>query len=653
MSPTSRAAGAARSRATRLLPVILAATLVLGAGGVLSGDYGQTWDDSVEAFYGREVLKAYRGSQAYFSYSLQSYYGSGYYLIQTVTADALMRVMPDWTPVHARYFTNFMFYQLGVVSLYLILRRFLGPWASLGSTLVFYLQPLLLGHSFINHKDGTFLSFFLLALACGLSMADKILRNPVTRLPTKIATGGGVDPPAPQPRPVAFRRSWVGRRRLALGCVTLVIAVVLVDLLRHGVVHRALLSVVGQVYQGIAWRPIQSAFDHVAAARGVLPLGSYLAKTSKLYAVWRWPLIMLLLAADAYLVKRTFPALRVRGAAANAGWILLAGVTAGVATSVRIAGPFAALLVTVYLLYRCRRPRVGLVLLGYWGIALLALIGLWPALWRAPLAHLIDSLRIMAAFPAHDVLYLGEIFPSVDLPWHFFPVLVSLQLTEPLLILAAMGLVTLPLVWSRGAQEKKLLLGLASVWFAVPLIANTVFHVSNYGTIRHYLFALPALALFAGIPLDWAMQRLRRPAYKVALVAILVLPGLVSIVRLHPYEYVYFNSLRGGVRGAEGVFELDYWCTSYKEAMGFVNGVAPRSATVVVWGPTGAAQTYAREDLTVVPESPSVQGPEFALGCDSALRNPNFYATYSMVHTIERDGAMLAVVKSPASVPGR
>ena len=38
------------------------------------------------------------------------------------------------------------------------------------------------------------------------------------------------------------------------------------------------------------------------------------------------------------------------------------------------------------------------------------------------------------------------------------------------------------------------------------------------------------------------------------------------MVRLHPEEYIFYNQLVGGVAGAEGRFELDYWGTSIAEA---------------------------------------------------------------------------------------
>jgi hypothetical protein len=38
------------------------------------------------------------------------------------------------------------------------------------------------------------------------------------------------------------------------------------------------------------------------------------------------------------------------------------------------------------------------------------------------------------------------------------------------------------------------------------------------------------------------------------------------MVRLHPYEYTYFNRLAGGVAGAHGRYMLDYWGLSFKQA---------------------------------------------------------------------------------------
>ena len=50
------------------------------------------------------------------------------------------------------------------------------------------------------------------------------------------------------------------------------------------------------------------------------------------------------------------------------------------------------------------------------------------------------------------------------------------------------------------------------------------------------------------------------------------------------------------------MYELDHWCTSYREAMDYVNRTAPKEVTVAVWGPVAAAADFARKDLAVLPD---------------------------------------------------
>ena len=41
---------------------------------------------------------------------------------------------------------------------------------------------------------------------------------------------------------------------------------------------------------------------------------------------------------------------------------------------------------------------------------------------------------------------------------------------------------------------------------------------------------------------------------------------MAGVLRLHPYEYSYFNRLAGGVAGAQNRYMLDYWGLSFKQA---------------------------------------------------------------------------------------
>ena len=43
------------------------------------------------------------------------------------------------------------------------------------------------------------------------------------------------------------------------------------------------------------------------------------------------------------------------------------------------------------------------------------------------------------------------------------------------------------------------------------------------------------------------------------------------MIQLHPYEYIYYNSLVGDLKGAYGKYETDYWGLGYKEAVIWFN----------------------------------------------------------------------------------
>jgi hypothetical protein len=82
--------------------------------------------------------------------------------------------------------------------------------------------------------------------------------------------------------------------------------------------------------------------------------------------------------------------------------------------------------------------------------------------------------------------------------------------------------------------------------------------------MRHFLFVLPPIAVLAGIGFDAVLTWLeaRRRALAMAayagLAIWLIWPASV-LVRLHPYESLYFNPLVGGLQGAALRYDTDYW----------------------------------------------------------------------------------------------
>jgi hypothetical protein len=137
------------------------------------------------------------------------------------------------------------------------------------------------------------------------------------------------------------------------------------------------------------------------------------------------------------------------------------------------------------------------------------------------------------------------------------------------------------------------------LWTAIPYGGSILTGAEVYDNSRQFLFALPPLFLAAALAFDALFSRIHRSVIRVVIAGLAILPGVIGIVRLQPYEYIYYNQLVGGVSGAFRQYELDYWATSYRAAMEGLNRIAPAGATVEVVGPWLSAATFARPDLVV------------------------------------------------------
>jgi len=91
-------------------------------------------------------------------------------------------------------------------------------------------------------------------------------------------------------------------------------------------------------------------------------------------------------------------------------------------------------------------------------------------------------------------------------------------------------------------------------WALPPLALLMALRSPLYDNFRQVLFTLPPLFLVAGLGVEALLRRLTRPLVRIGSAVLMLLPGLASILYLHPYEYVYYNSFIGGLRGAAGRF---------------------------------------------------------------------------------------------------
>jgi hypothetical protein len=172
----------------------------------------------------------------------------------------------------------------------------------------------------------------------------------------------------------------------------------------------------------------------------------------------------------------------------------------------------------------------------------------------------------------------------------------AIQFTEPVVILSILGM---GLSLARTSREKipGLDLFILLSWFWLPNIYTATAHPTLYNNFRQFMFVTPPLFIFSGLMIEWGRKKLNNALIFGLLVVLLLTPGIIETVRLHPYQYAYYNQFVGGIEGAAGQYELDYWSVTYKEVIEYINATARPNARVMIRGSNDIQDFYGRPDI--------------------------------------------------------
>lgn len=597
---------------SRELPfrLFVLATALLGL--LVARHYGESWDELKFYKYADLSLGAYgtwlgEGRIAEFGNTYDNY-GPAYVMLVTLGARALGPVLP-WSHSDLRHLLYFATFLAGVWAFHALARRWLGQAAAFGAALLLATQPIFWGHAFISPKDIPFLALTLLALLAGLRAFDAQPAFSLKELP-----------------PRAGRALRIG---FALWLLSLLAA-----FLGTAAVHAWIESAVRAAAAGGDNLIARLASDVRTAAPEV-----YVHRYFAFFLRARLAYALLSILAAGLLARRYAPA-----AYATTLRLLPAAALLGVATSVRVLGPLAGLLVALHALRAHGRSALpGLA--AYAVVALAAMYATWPYLWPDPPGHLLESLRVMSQYPWQgEVLFDGVQYASTAIPRAYLPALLAIQLTEPVWPLFVAGL-ALALADYARRRERLELLALAALWFALPLAGFVLSRAPLYDNFRQVFFILPPVFLLAGV----VFEKLRPRALQIALVALAALPGIAAGVRLHPYEYIYYNRFAGGQAGAFRRFEMDYWGTSYRQAADWLNEHAPEDAAVWADGPAHLLDLYLRPDLHLYSpyEAERADDYDYVVATSRYDLDLRTFPEAPVVHAIQRGGAILTVIKQP------
>jgi hypothetical protein len=579
------------------------------AGMLTFDNYGESWDDRSLQKYAEKSIAAYAAFPTEGVVNIQrddlGYYGPFYVMLVAWLSQSLGAIFPFSLP-DLRHLVYFLTYFAGVLPFHSLAKRWLSQIPALGATLLFAAQPVLWGHAFINPKDTPFLSLFLLSLSLGIRAFDTLQLNPPTE---------------PNQR---FRRI------LAL-LTTLWLVSVFPLFIFTQASHAYIESLVLSAQSGST-----NILSLIAKNINAVPAEIYTQRYFLLFLQLRtyyFLLSTLVLLAAWHKLNPQLPITLIT--------VFIPALLLGFTTSTRILGPFAGALVAYYAL-RAKGKQVLPAIAMYVVVAIIAAYLTWPYLWMNPIPNFIESFREMSLYPwLGTVLFDGSTYQITDLPRSYLPVLLAIQLTEPVWALSLVG-------WAAaivGGEKRRSLIEISLLWFVIPLLTFIGLRVALYDNFRQILFILPPVFLMAGV----AFEAMKNVKWQAVLIALALLPGLLGIVSLHPYEYIYYNRFIGGAAGAQGRFELDYWATSYREAAEYVNGVASPNANIWVEGPAQLFSLFAREDLKIYSsgESERAESYEYVVTTTRYDLDEKVFPNAEVVHRIARGGAVLTVIKKP------
>ena len=364
--------------------------------------------------------------------------------------------------------------------------------------------------------------------------------------------------------------------------------------------------------------------------------------------------------------------------------VLIPAIALGITASIRVLGPLAGLLVFLYFLaelLRNKRLRASaapwFAFSMYTVVALLAMFSTWPFLWQNPLENFIGVFRLMSDNPTNlSVLFGGEVYRAGELPLRYMPFMLGTTLTEPVWPLFAVGAIAGYYRLLRDTREASsnlqkadqtaswnslrssvdlgetrsqvVSLTLVLLWFLILLAYVLLRRPAMYDGLRHFLFILPPVFLFTGLAFEYLHKYIGGAWLYAGLILLFLSPGILGIVRLHPYEYTYYNSFVGGTGATFRQYETDYWLTCYKEAMQTLEQKVNTPVSLYVHREAYIADYYADQNIMVYDlrgALDEVQTGNYVLVNTRTNEDRKVFKEAPVMIQIERDGALFCQIK--------
>jgi len=267
---------------------------------------------------------------------------------------------------------------------------------------------------------------------------------------------------------------------------------------------------------------------------------------------------------------------------------LIFAFTSALATDLRLMGIFLPVLSLFFIFIMSLRSKT-FINKNFLSIFLFLfltpsfIIIFWPYLWSDPLINFLIAFKKFSAFPwSGKNLYFGEYIDANYVPWHYS--LVWITITTPIIytLFFIFGIFFISKrfvgrllnikedkeyndLW-RG--KKEMLDFMIFLNFFLPIFLTISLNSTLSDGWRHLYFIYPSFLLISLYGFERLLRRNRKYKYIISFTIVCLLINTFNMIKIHPYQYVYFNFLAG--KNVEKKFDADYWALSNKQALEYI-----------------------------------------------------------------------------------
>ncbi|HLI71417.1 MAG TPA: hypothetical protein VKV19_16805 [Ktedonobacteraceae bacterium] len=283
------------------------------------------------------------------------------------------------------------------------------------------------------------------------------------------------------------------------------------------------------------------------------------------------------------------------------------------------------------------------------GVSFLTMLALWPYVAVDPLHNLFSAIKVISQYPYLGLVpFNGHYYHAYDLPRSYVPTWLVIGSPPAAVFFAVIGgLVVCAILITQKRIDPKI--AVVCLAFLVPVGTLIEQRTTLYDGLRQFLFVIPPMLLLAMYGFLKLLAYLASRKWTIAVVALVLLmlaaqiQVIIDMNNLHPYEYMYFSPLIGGVSGANGRYDMDYWGVCNKPSAEWLAQNYQKYTDST--SPTVAAPF---DDELVLPYLPNVfkaggNGADFVISITREYSTQQ-YPSYTIIHTEGVDGYVACVV---------